>query len=213
MFSYLKDVVDLIRSAITDFRKFKSKRERKAIVLHLLKLSFMLKDCVDEGEELVEEAGSNPVAKINAMPGDEAISTLTRWDLILHKQGRRLYELQGYIYGEHHLAVINPRLQDKLSKVIGDKMQRTVTLHGIGATLFLRNMFPIENTNNEKARLVALMAGVESEDALDIQKVHRDIAELRNSLDEYSAVVHQLVSREELFELTTKAREATLIRE
>lgn len=213
MFSKLKDVVDLVRSAITDFREIKSKREQKAIVIHSLKFYFVLKDLVDEGEQLIKEAGSDPVAKIKAMPGDEAIATLTSWDLILRKQGIRLHELLDYIYGAHHLAVLNPKLQDELSKVIGYKSQRVVTLHRIGATLYFRNLSPIENTNEEKARLVALMAGVESKGALDLRKVRREIAKLRRSLDEYRTVVYRFVSDKELPKLSGKAREATLIRE
>jgi len=208
MFSELKSVVDLIRLGITEFRKFRSDQERKEIVLGVLKAYFLLKDCVDDGERLIKEAGTDPVGKINSMEPAEAIATLTRCDLILRKQGRRLYDLQGYIFGQDHLAVINPNLQDQISKVIGYKMDRAVTLHGIGAGLFFRNMFPIGETNEEKARLVALMAGAEN-DLLDLEKITAEVATLREALEEYRLVVERIVTSEELLSLSGKARQET----
>ena len=213
MFSQLKRVVDLIRSGVSEFSKFQSNRERKEIVLNILKVYFFLKDCIDDGERLITDAGNDPVGKINSMESDEAIRVLTVWDGILRKQGIRLYALQGYIFGQDHLAIINPELQERISEVIGYKMDRTVTLHGIGATLFLRNMFPIENTNEEKARLVALMAGVEAEGSLDLEKINSEVAALRASLAEYRTVVERFVSDEELLSLSKRARKETLIQD
>ena len=213
MFSQLKSVVDLIRSGVSEFSKFQSKRERKEILLNILKVYFFLKDCVDDGERLITDAGNDPVGKINSMESDEAIRVLTVWNGTLRKQGIRLYALQGYIFGQDHLAIINPELQERISEVIGYKMDRTVTLHGIGATLFLRNMFPIENTNEGKARLVALMAGVEAERLLDLEKITSEVAALRASLDEYRTVVERFVSDEELLSLSKRARKETLIQD
>ena len=213
MFSQLKSVVDLIRSGVSEFSKFQSNRERKEIVLNILKVYFFLKDCIDDGERLITDAGNDPVGKINSMESDEAIRVLTVWDGILRKQGIRLYALQGYIFGQDHLAIINPELQERISEVIGYKMDRTVTLHGIGATLFLRNMFPIENTNEEKARLVALMAGVEAEGSLDLEKINSEVAALRMSLAEYRTVLERFVSDEELLSLSKRARKETLIQD
>jgi hypothetical protein len=206
MFSQLKDVVDLVRTGITDFRKFKLKRQREKVLVDILKFYFLLKDCVDEGEQLIEEAGSDPVAKIRAMQGNEAITTLARWDFVLRRQGMRLYALKGYVFGA-------PQLQDSLKKVIGYKMQRAVTLHGIGSTLFLRYMFPIEDTNEERARLVALMVGARSKGTLDLKKVRREIASLRGSLDEYRSVVQRLVTDEELLQFSSRARDESLFRD
>ena len=207
MFSQLKSVVDLMRVGISEFRKFKSDQERKEIILGVLEAYFLLKDCVDDGEKLIREAGSDPVGKINAMNPAEAIETLTRWDSILRKQGKRLYALQGYIFGQDHLTVINPKLQDQISEVIGYKMDRVVTLHGIGAGLFFRNIFPSQETNEEKAGLVALMAGAEEDGILDLVKIGVEVAALRQSLDEYRAVVECVVTKEELLSLSSRARE------
>jgi hypothetical protein len=213
MFSQLKSVVDLIRSSIAEFRKFKSDQERKEIILSILEAYFLLKDCVDDGEKLIIEAGSDPVGKINEMEPTEAIETLKRWDLLLRKQGIRLYNLQGYIFGQHHLAVINPKLQDKISEVIGYKMDRAVTLHGIGAGLFFRNMFPIRESNEEKVRLVALMVGAEEDGTMDLVKINTEVAALQQSLDEYRSIVERLVKDEELLSLSKTAREKTLFKE
>ena len=211
MFSQLKSVVDLIRSGIAEFRKFKSDQQREEIILGVLETYFLLKDCVDDGAKLIIESGSDPVRKINEMEPDEAIETLKRWDLLLRKQGKRLYSLQGYIFDQHHLAVINPKLQEKISEVIGYKMDRTVTLHGIGAGLFFRNMFPIQENNEEKAGIVTLMCGAEEDGILDLKKIDSEVADLRQSLAEYRIVVERLVNDEELLTLSKTAREKTLL--
>ena len=84
----------------------------------------------------------------------------------------RLYALQGFVSNQNHLTIINPELQEKISEIVGYKMDRAITLHGIGSTLFLRNMFPIQNTDEEKAKLVKLMAGVASDGVLDLDKIN-----------------------------------------
>jgi len=208
MFGYLKSVVDLIRSGIADFRKFKTDKEREEAILGVLKAYFLLKDCVDEGEALITDAGSDPVGKINAMQASEALSTLEKWDAVIRKQGIRLYMLEGHIFGQDHLAVINPALQDRIREIIGYKMDSTITLHGIGAALFFRNVFSVEKTNEDKARYVSVMAGAEY-DRLDMTKVKAEIAGLREALDQYRNVVERLVSDEELLRLSRRAKRET----
>ena len=211
MFSELKSIVDLIRSAISGFRKFKTDHERKEIILGILRTYFLLKDCVEDGEKLIAEAGSDPIGKIKAMDAYKARETLERWVCTLKKQGIRLYNLQGFIFGQNHLAVINPNLQEQIKEVIGYKMDQAVTLHGIGASLVFMNMFQIEYSDEEKAGLVTFMAGVEENKLLDLNKISADVAALRNSLDEYRAVVQRLVSDEELLILSNRARQETLL--
>jgi len=209
MFLQLKGVIDLMTLGIKEFRRFKSDDERKKTILGVLEAYFVLKDCVDDGEELAREAGTDPVELIKRMEPTEAITTLERWDLVLRKQGLRLHWLQGYIFGQDHLIVINPKLQERISKVIGGKMGRTVTLYSIGAGLYFRNLFPIRETDKEKAELVALMAGAKKDGILNLKKINAELAALRVSLDEYSGVVERLVTSEELLALSTEAREKT----
>jgi len=211
MFSELKSIVDLIRSAISDFRKFKTDQEREEIILGILRTYFLLKDCVEDGEKLITEAGRDPIAKIKAMEATEARRTLEIWVSTLKNQGIRLRTLQGFIFGQNHLAIINPKLQEQISEIIGYKMDRTATLHGIGAGLFFMNMLPIEYSDEEKAGLVTIMAGAEENELLDLDKIASEVAALRNSLDKYRTVVERLVSNEELLILSNRARRETLL--
>jgi len=212
MFSDLIKVVELIQSAISGVLKFQTEAERKEAALGLLKTYFLLKDCVDEGEQLILSAGENPIERIAALTPDEAIETLTKWDFVIRKQGMRLYELQGYIYGQDHLAVIDPELQEKLDDIIGSKMDRAVSLHGIGAALYFRNIFPVANTNEERARYVAIMAGEEG-DLLNMNKVKSEITSLREALNRYRMVVDKLLTSNELITLSKEARKVTLLQE
>ena len=209
MFAQLKGVVDLIQSGVSDFRNFKTAKARKEAVLDVLRVYFLLKDCVDDGEKLVSESQPNPVERISHMEPDLALATIERWDAIIRRQGIRLYGLQGAILDQDHIAVINPDLQARISEVIGYKMDRTVTLHGIGAALYFKNLFPLANTNEEKAKYISLMAGEEG-DSLNMPRIRSEIESLRVSLDEYRDVVERMVSNAELLQLSKRARQETL---
>lgn len=208
MFKQIKSVVDIIRQGVIDFRDFNSSQKRNTAVLNLLRVYFMLKDCVDDGEKLVSEAEPDPVKIISDMNPDEAILTLKRWDTTIRKQGIRLYQLQGAVLGQAPLAVINPTLQDRIREVVGYKMDRAVTLHGIGAALYFRVVFPLEATNKEKAHYVALMAGEEG-NSLDMPRIRKEIVALRESLEQYRLVIERLVSDAELLQLSERARNET----
>jgi hypothetical protein len=211
MFSELKSIVDLIRSAISDFRKFKTNKEREEIILGILKTYFVLKGCVENGEKLITEAGRDPIAKIKAMEVTEARRTLEIWVSTLKKQGIRLRTLQGFIFGQNHLAIINPKLQEKISEIIGYKMDRTATLHGIGADLFFMNVLPVKSSDEEKAGLVTLMAGAKENELLELDNIASEVATLRISLDKYRTVVERLVSNEELLIISNRDRRETLL--
>lgn len=210
MFAQLKSVVDLIRSGIADFRTFQTAKGREDAVLDILRVYFLLLDCVDDGEKLIAEAQPDPVKKISAMEPNEALSTIERWDATIRKQGTRLYQLQGAILGQHHIAVIDPELQKRLADAIGHKMNRTVTLHGIGAALFFKNMLPIANTNEEKARYISVMAG-ERKNSLNMKRISVEIESFRQSLSEYRALVERMVTDAELLQLSKRARQETLL--
>lgn len=207
MFSDLKTVVDLIRTGVSDYRGFKSKKSRENAVLELLRTYFLLLDCVEEAERLFVAAGPNPVEKIRGMESSEAKVVIDIWDLALRKQAIRLRTLQGFILGQDHLAVINPTLQNRISAVVGDKFETNLNLYKIGAHLFFSSMFQLSN-NEERAEAVLVMAGAEG-DNLDMAKIESDIAALRESLDQYRLVVTRLVSDSELLELSGQARKET----
>jgi len=209
MFAQLKGVVDLIRSGVSDLRNFKTAKAREEAVLDVLRVYFLLKDCVDDGEKLVSESQPNPVERISQMEPDLALATIGRWDATIRRQGIRLYRLQGAILDQEHIAIINPDLQARISEVIGSKMERTVTLHGIGAALYFKNLLPFANTNEEKAKYISLMAGEEG-DSLNMPRIRSEIESLRVSLDQYRDVVERMVSNAELLQLSKRARQETL---
>lgn len=208
MFVQLKGVVDLIRTGITDLRNFQSAKAREEAVLDVLRIYFVLKDCVDEGEMLVSDAQPNPIEKLAQMTPEEALATIERWDAIIRRQGIRLYQLQGALIGQDHIAVINPALKDRLTVAVGSKMDRAVTLHGIGAALFYKSMFPVANTSEEKARYISLMAG-EKDETLNMSRICAEIQSLKKSLGQYRSVVERMVSNAELLQLSQRARRET----
>ena len=117
--------------------------------------------------------------------------------------------LEGMLYGQSQLAVINPEVEAALNKVIGYKMNRTVTLHGIGASLFLRCMLPLEETEQQKAELIAFMAGEKGHKAINLGRIRAEVEDLRNALESYRQTVQQLASSAEILKLSAKARKST----
>jgi hypothetical protein len=98
-----------------------------------------------------------------------------------------------------------------LSKAIGYKMNQTVTLHGIGAALFLRCMFPMSESGEGKAKLVALMAGERSCNTINLDRIRAEVTDLRAALSSYKAYIDRLASDDEIIQLSGKARDATRI--
>lgn len=209
MFAQLKAIVDVVKTGVSELREFQTKEDREKAVLDLLRVYFVLKDCVEDGEQLVAEAQPNPVRTISEMTPEVALKTIERWDRMIRRQGIRLSQLQSAFLGQHHIAVINPALQSRITEIVGYKMDRTVTLHGIGAALFFKNMFPIANTSEEKAHYVSVMAG-EKGDALNMSRITAEIEGLRKALSEYRAVVERMVADDELLRFSGRARKETM---
>ena len=209
MFSDLKAIIDIVRGAATAYRDRKRYRGRKEAVLMMFEMYFLLKDCVDEGESLVKEAGHDPVGTLAQMDQWKAQVTLKRWDRILSRQGHRLSALEGYVAGQDHLTIIDPSLQERIIEIIGSKFARANSLHAIGAALVIRNMFPLDLTVKERAGYVLAMVGAE-DDVLDPDKIKNEIASLRTSLDDFRLVIEKSVSPEELLTWSREARRKTI---
>ena len=208
MFAQLKVIVDLLTTGVTDAWSLKTKLERKHAVLRILETYFLLKDCVDEGLALITEAGSNPGAALCGMSQEVAQETIMRWDLTLRKQGLRLYRLQGHIYGQDHLTIVAPDVQELIGKAIGSKFDRVVNLQRIGASLFFYQAFPVAETPDEKAGYISVMAGSRN-NHISLPRIKREVRALREGLDQYRQVVEKLVSHDEIVKLSEQARKAT----
>ena len=210
MFEPLSRIVKLLIEGIDALRKHKDRKDRTEAITQILEVYFLLKDCVDDAEKLLSECEWDPVGKIKSLPSEEAEKTVKQWDLIVRRQGLRLYLLQGHIYADHRLSIIDPELQKELTEVIGNKMNRAVTLHGIGSALYFYVAFPTAETPVEKARYIQTMVGAEDKGPLNMEQIISEIEKLRTALDGYRSVVSQLVSNEELVAISNIARERAL---
>lgn len=208
MFAELKQIVELVHSCISGFQMYKSAKSREKLILDLLQTYFLIKDCVEEGKQLIDETGPDPIRRIKSMDEISADSTLKRWDVILCRQSLRLRTLQEFVIGQNHLAVIDPDTQARIKEVVGNKLERANSLHSIGAALFIRFMFPIANTAEDRANYVSVMVGSQSE-LLDIGKIELEIGDLRESLENYRKVILRLLSDDEITRFSDEAREKT----
>ncbi len=209
MFLDLKLIVELLRSCISNFQIYKSAKSRKKLILELLQTYFLIIDCLEEGKQLIDEAGPDPIRRIKSMDEISADATLKRWEVILCRQGRRLRALKDFVIGQNHLAVIDPDTQARIKEIVGYKLERTNSLHSIGAALFFRFMFPIVNSAEDRANYVSVMIGSQSE-LLNVGKIELEIDALRESLENYRKVVLRLLTNDELIRFSDEAREKTL---
>ena len=208
MFADLKLIVELLCSCVTGFQVHKSGKRREKLILDLLQTYYLMKDCAEEGKQLLDEAGSDPFHTINSMDEASAESTLKRWDVILSRQTRRLGALQDLVIGQNHLAVIDPVTQTRINEVVGYKFERTNSLHGIGATLLFRFMLPMANSAEDRVRYVSVMFGSQSE-LLDVGRIEQELGDLRESLGDFREVVQRLLSDDEIMRFSDEAREKT----
>ena len=143
------------------------------------------------------------------MDDSVAAAVLADWDAALKRQGFRLRSLQGLIFGQAGLALVGPEIEAEIKRVVGNKMTRLTSLHGIGSVLFIRSVFPVRQSSEETADHVAVMAGSES-GRLDLDEIRQEVEALRASLDDYRGIVERLISDDELMRLAKRAQEASL---
>ena len=205
MFSELKAIVDIVRNAIEDVHNRSEKSERQETVVRLLEMYFLMKDCVDEAQSLIEEAGPNPKQTISSLDQHEAISTLGRWDISILRQGYRLRALDGYLVGEHALSVIAPDLQQKIKKIIGSKSKHVSRLYEFGARTFFLQIFPVNDRDEQTLDLISVMSG--GRDSLfDLKKAEQEINDFKSSLEDFRSIVQRLLSDEEILKFSNLAR-------
>lgn len=189
---------------------FKNKRDREQAILGMLRFYFVLKDCVDEGNALIRDAGADPVQRIISVDPGEAKQLVGTWDAALRRQATRLYSLAGQLGSQDALAVLNPALIAEIQKALGSKMNRAISLSGIGSALVIRTMFPLDESPEQIAHLVAVMAG-EKKNQINLKRIGREVDLLERALDGYRAHVEAMTSKEELLKLSAKARSQTLL--
>tara|TARA_Y100000815_G_C13251335_1_gene465688 strand:- start:58 stop:756 length:699 start_codon:yes stop_codon:yes gene_type:complete len=211
MFTDLVKILDFFINSIKDLSKFNKSSERKEALLEMLKTYFYLYDAHLDGVKLLKSVDSDPINYVKSLKGESLQEHLKTWDQILRRQGVRLYEAQKYINSQSYLAVINPGAVDSISKVIGYKMDRLVTLHGLGAGLFFRNVFPTEETPENLANLVLQVLTKQEAGLIDKAEVGKELDSLNVSLDEFRTMLNNAMSKEELLELSDNARNETYL--
>ena len=140
MFSEIKAMVDVIRSAIESVGGFNDSKEKQNYSLELLRIYFLLMDVVKDGTDLLDSIDSEPLKVISSLEPEQAKSRLNEWDSLVRKQGSRLYSLSGRLLGQDALSVIDPSLKDRLEELVGSKLERADSLQAIGAGLVIYSM-------------------------------------------------------------------------
>ena len=211
MFLDLLTILDFVQKAINGLCRLKTSSDRKAALLEMLKTYFLILDTYEDGLKLLQSVDHNSVQYIKLLDADTAISHSDIWDHILRRQGIRLYLIQNNINEQSYLAVINPDLVKEISKVIGYKLDRVITLHGIGSALYMRNLFPVAADPESIASLVVQILTKQESGVVDNKSVMNELSELKAGLDQYRELIDSAMDKTEIMTLSKKAREATKI--
>jgi len=211
MFQDLLNIIEFVKNAVNGILKLKTAGERKAASIEMLKIYFLILDAYDDGLRLLDSVTDDPVAYLGTLSDVEVQTQLEVWDVILRRQSQRLYKAQSYISSESYLSVIDPDAQKSISKVIGYKMDRLVTLHGLGAGLFFRTMFPIEEPPEVTAGLVVQVLTKQKDGVIDPVAVRKELTQLKEGLDRFRSVIMDFIEKEGFQSLAKEARESTLL--
>lgn len=201
-------IVKVLTDAAISFNKFKSASKKNNDNLELLKIYFLLKDVLEDGRKLLDVASPYSVGGGDAI--DDVLNMrLKTWDSVLRRQGRRLYEIHGYISERSDLSIINPQIQKRLKVIVGSKRDRVLSLFNLGAGLFFRTVLPIEESSESLRGLVMKTLTLNSGDVLDVAEIHLELNELERALEEYRELILQMMSSDEVRLLSEKARKET----
>ena len=213
MFSDLLAILNLIKDAIKDLNILKASSDRTAALLEMLKTYFLMLDTYEDGIKLLESVDHDPVQYIKSLDDDAAKIHSDIWDRVLRRQSFRLWSIQDNIGTQSYLAVINPDLVKEISKVIGNKMDTVVTLHGIGAALFFRNVFSVDTSPESTATLVVEVLTKQESGVVDIQSILNELNSLKAGLDQFRELIDSVMDKKEIMALSAKARKETEIKQ
>jgi len=90
-------------------------------------------------------------------------------------------------------------------------MDRLVTLHGLGAGLFFRNVFPTDETPETTVSLVVQVLMKQDSDVINKKLVLDELNALKKGLDSFRTIIDSSMNKEEILLLSNKAREETEI--
>ena len=76
MFEELKLIVDMLRSCVSRFQMYKTEKTREKLILDLLQTYFLMKKCVDEETQLIDDAGAVPIVRTRSMDEELASASL-----------------------------------------------------------------------------------------------------------------------------------------
>lgn len=211
MFTKLTEIIQILVEGIQNGLKLKKIIDRKRFSLEMLSTYFLFLDICDDGEKLLESVESNLLEQITNISSDDLAILLKIWDTILKKQSIRLYKVQSYVCSNSYIAVFDPNAQKRIEKVIGYKGDQIVTLHGIGANLFLSSIFPLNETPKDIALKVQDVLTMNRNDLLDKNEIKNTLIELRDNLMSFHTIVEKVLTADEIVKYSNIAREQTIV--
>lgn len=209
MFPDLLKIISFIQNASKDLNYLRASSHRKAALLEILKTYFLILDTYEDGVKLLKSVDHDPVQYIKSLDDDAAKIQSDAWDRILRRQSVRLYSIQQNIATQSYLSIVNPKLVKEISKVVGNKMDRVVTLHRIGSQLFFRNLFPVEESPESIANLVVQFLTKKESGVVDNESIMSDLNSLEAGLDQFRELILSAMDKKEVMTLCTQAREET----
>lgn len=208
MFSELLKLINIAQCAVKDIVNLKKESDRKDAVLEMLKIYYLMYDAYNDGVKLLESVNEDPVEYIKKYNDKTIKAQLDIWDKVLRRQSARLYMVNNYISSQSYLSVYCPESQKKIIEIIGDKMDRVKSLHGLGASLFFRTVFPDKETPEITASLVTDSLSMHTE-LFDKSKILNELYTFNSGINDFRDVINNFADKQEILALSQQAREQT----
>ena len=206
MFSDLKAIIDLLISAAKGLRSLKKGNARRQNAIGLLKIYFFIQSILADGGKLLSAVLPSPKSVISALDQEETDRTLREWEKVLKRQRTRLLAVNDLIRGQRCLTVVNPKLQARISEVIGEKFQRASKLYCVANGLYF---FGFLQDDGWQCEIINAMYELSEDGLLDIDESRRELDQLATALESYRGVLNRFLSNEELVALSKIAEAET----
>ena len=210
MFLELLKIINVLKNAAKDVVHLKKESDRKEAIMEMMKIYFLMQDAYDDGVKLLSSVDENPVEYIKKLNNKSVKTHLDIWGKILRRQSNRLYTVSNYISSQSYLAVYCPESQNKITEIIGNKMDRVKNLHDLGAGLFFRTVFTVTEAPEITASLVADTLSMNKE-LLDKNEISKELHAFNTGLNDFRSVINTLADKNEILLLSQQAREQTKV--
>jgi hypothetical protein len=217
MIAEIKNIVDIVTSAVRSTDALRRSSRRKELYADLLEAYFHFSAVKKNGTMLLDLAGAEPVEKVSKMPAGEAKAYVDICQRLIIEQQKRLYRLNELLQAQALLDIFGPDFRRRVDDIIGTK-EKGLLGAAAGVEFYLifggglSKADDVEAYGKEKAvfryqgRIVLLIVGTDQEsEVIDLEKARTNLRELELAAEELRKIIAGQCDPDTLIELTNAA--------